>query len=106
MPLRSSYIVYSPRASWVERGPLSGYTPGMKTAISLPDDLFRRADRLAERMSVSRSELYRRAVEEYLTRHAPDELTAAVDAVVADLTQEGHEFRAEAARRRLQASEW
>ncbi len=39
----------------------------MKTAISIPDDIFITADRLAKRLSMSRSELYTRAVQQYIT---------------------------------------
>lgn len=38
----------------------------MKTAISIPDRLFEEADRLAVRCGMSRSELYVRAIEEFL----------------------------------------
>ncbi len=38
----------------------------MKTAISIPDDIFITADRLAKRLSMSRSELYTRAVQQYM----------------------------------------
>jgi predicted transcriptional regulator len=38
----------------------------MKTAVSLPDDLFRRAEATARRLRVSRSELYARAISEFL----------------------------------------
>ena len=38
----------------------------MKTAVSLPDDLFRRAEAAARRLRVSRSQLYARAIEEFL----------------------------------------
>lgn len=43
----------------------------MKTAISIPDEVFVSADRLAKRLNMSRSELYTRAIREYLeeTRH-------------------------------------
>jgi metal-responsive CopG/Arc/MetJ family transcriptional regulator len=55
----------------------------MKTAISLPDELFAAADALAGRLGVSRSELYSTAVAEYLARHTPDEVTARLDEVYA-----------------------
>ncbi len=51
----------------------------MKTAISLPDALFAEADRLARRLAKSRSQLYREAVEEYIARHDPEEVTRALD---------------------------
>ncbi|MCX6348884.1 MAG: ribbon-helix-helix domain-containing protein [Candidatus Aureabacteria bacterium] len=41
----------------------------MKTAIYVPDDVFVTAERMAKRMSVSRSELYARAVREYIAEH-------------------------------------
>jgi metal-responsive CopG/Arc/MetJ family transcriptional regulator len=40
----------------------------MKTAISVPDDLFRRAEAAARRLQVSRSELYAKALAEFLAQ--------------------------------------
>ena len=54
---------------------------GMKTAISLPDPLFRAGDALAKRLKVSRSELYARALGEYLAKHRPDQVTQRLNAV-------------------------
>ena len=44
----------------------------MKIGISIPDDVFVSADRLAKRLHMSRSELYARAVQQYVAecRHA------------------------------------
>lgn len=53
----------------------------MKTAISIPDGLFQRAERLAGRLALSRSELYARAVEAYVTEHTADRVREALDAV-------------------------
>src|ERR1700704_4101975 len=47
-----------------------GYTLGMKTAISIPNDLFDGAERLARRTRRSRSRLFTDALREYLARHA------------------------------------
>jgi len=41
----------------------------MKTAISVPDSVFAQADGLAQRLQMSRSELYTRAVEAYIGEH-------------------------------------
>lgn len=38
----------------------------MKTAVSLPDDLFRRAETAARRLRLSRSKLYAKALAEFL----------------------------------------
>ncbi len=53
----------------------------MKTAISLPDALFKAAERLASRLRVSRSELYQRALAEYLARHDEAAITEQLDRV-------------------------
>jgi metal-responsive CopG/Arc/MetJ family transcriptional regulator len=78
----------------------------MKTAISLPDDLFVTADAFAERSQLSRSELYARALREYLERHDQDRVTAQLDALCAEVdTRLAPEF-ARAARRVLERDEW
>ena len=41
----------------------------MKTAISLPDPLFQAAEEAAAKLSISRSELYSTAIQEYLEKH-------------------------------------
>jgi metal-responsive CopG/Arc/MetJ family transcriptional regulator len=56
----------------------------MKTAISIPDPLFKRADVLARRFHISRSELFARAVERYLEAHDEASTRAALDAVYGD----------------------
>ena len=53
----------------------------MKTAISIPDDVFTAADRLAERLGVSRSHLYATAVAEYVARHRASRVTERLDVV-------------------------
>ncbi len=84
-----------------------GYTRGMKTAISIPDELFQEADRLAAELKQSRSQLYSRAVREYLARHSTDRVTEALDAVYAGDEDLGEsEFLRAAARRTLERSEW
>jgi metal-responsive CopG/Arc/MetJ family transcriptional regulator len=55
----------------------------MKTAISIPAEVFREAEALAKHRGVSRSALYVAAMREYLAEQAQDEVTAALDAVYA-----------------------
>ncbi len=47
----------------------------MKTAISLPDELFNDAERMAQTLGMSRSELFRTALEEYMQRHGSERIT-------------------------------
>ena len=42
----------------------------MKIAVSIPDPVFKAAERLAKRLGVSRSELYARAIDEFNRNHA------------------------------------
>jgi metal-responsive CopG/Arc/MetJ family transcriptional regulator len=55
----------------------------MKTAISLSDQLYRAGDRLAKRLGVSRSELYARALAEFVAKHQDDRITQRLNAVYA-----------------------
>ena len=59
----------------------SGYTNGMKTAISIADKLFHEADAAAKQLGISRSELYATALSEYLARRNAREITARLDQV-------------------------
>ena len=53
----------------------------MKTAISIPDDLFATAEQLADRFGVSRSELYVNAIREYVAAHHYDNVTERLNAI-------------------------
>jgi hypothetical protein len=84
----------------------SGYTFGMKTAVSVPDDVFAKAERLARRMKKSRSELFSNALAEYIARHAPDQVTEIMNQVCAEIGSEADPFVAAASRRVLKRAEW
>ena len=55
----------------------------MKTAISVPDDLFRQADDFAKRKGMTRSKLYSDAVADYLAKHRRERITAKLNEVLA-----------------------
>jgi predicted transcriptional regulator len=55
----------------------------MKTAVSLPDDLFRVAEVTARRLRVSRSQLYATAISEFLERQRTDAVTERLDEIYA-----------------------
>lgn len=78
----------------------------MKTAISIPDDVFDVAEQLARRTKKSRSQLFSDAVREYVARHAANEITEAMDRVCAELEPGRDNFTAAAARRTLQRVSW
>ena len=78
----------------------------MKTAVSIPDHVFEQAERLARRTRQSRSRVFSKALEEYVGRHSPDEVTEAMDRVCEELGEPGDAFVAAAARRTVERSEW
>ncbi|MEO6350564.1 MAG: ribbon-helix-helix protein, CopG family [Candidatus Limnocylindrales bacterium] len=63
----------------------------MKTAISLPDDTFRRVEDAAKRMGVSRSEFFARAAERWLDVLRQDDTTAAINRAISE-SRADHEF--------------
>lgn len=78
----------------------------MKTAVSIPDDVFDEAERLARRMKKSRSQLFSNALAEYVARHTPDSVTEAMDQVCAEIGPEADAFLSTVSRRILEHSEW
>jgi metal-responsive CopG/Arc/MetJ family transcriptional regulator len=84
----------------------SSYTHGMKTAVSIPDDVFEKVERLARRGKRSRSEVFSAALREYVARHAPDEVTEAVNRVCDQVGDQRDEFVAAAGREILEKTEW
>jgi antitoxin MazE6 len=78
----------------------------MKTAVSIPDDVFQKADHLAQLSGKSRSQVYSEALKEYVARHAPEEVTEAMDRVCGELSGTSDPFVSAAARRILEREEW
>jgi metal-responsive CopG/Arc/MetJ family transcriptional regulator len=67
-------------------GSLSCNTRTVRTAVSLPDDLYARAEGAAQRLGRTRSALYADVLREYLDRHESEQavVTARLDEVYAD----------------------
>ena len=80
----------------------------MKTAVSIPDEVFEEAERLARRMKCSRSKIFSRALAEYIARHSADRVTEAMDRVLAELdgAPASDPFPVAAGRRTLDRTEW
>lgn len=78
----------------------------MKTAISLPDDLFVLADEFAKQAGLSRSELYVMALREFITSRQQDDLTDRINAVCANLDTALPEDIARLTRQKLLETEW
>ena len=53
----------------------------MKTAISIPEEIFEEAERAAKKLGVSRSELYAKAVLDFVERYRRESLTEKLNEV-------------------------
>ena len=78
----------------------------MKTVVSIPDDVFEKAERLARRARLSRSAIFSAALKEYVARHAPDEVTEAMNRVCDEVGDRPESFVTAASRRVLENTEW
>jgi metal-responsive CopG/Arc/MetJ family transcriptional regulator len=78
----------------------------MKTAVSIPEEVFQGAERLAHKTKRSRSRLFSDALKEYLARHSSDSVTEAMNQACSELGNTKDDFVASAARRVLARSEW
>lgn len=79
---------------------------GMKTAISMPDDVFAEAEEAAKRLGVSRSELVTRAVRAFLETRSAANITRSYDEAFADAPSDTDAFSRRATRRALLDVEW
>lgn len=82
----------------------------MKTAISVPDETFQRAEQQAAELGITRSEFFSRAAQRYLTELEGESITRQMDAALAAEAANGIEddsnaWAATAGRRLLSASD-
>ena len=78
----------------------------MKTALSIPDNVFKRGERLARRLHTSRSQLYARALADFVVQHEDDQITASMNEVVRQVGAETDPFTRRAASQTLRRVEW
>ena len=96
----------SPLESRLTRQASASHITGMKAVVSIPDDVFAEGERLAQRLRTSRSQLYARALSDFVIQHEDDKITAAMNSVLDDVGAEVDEFSRRAARRTLRHVEW
>jgi predicted transcriptional regulator len=82
------------------------HTFGMKTAVSIPDDVFEDAERLAQRLQTSRSNLYARALSEFVARHDCDLVTSLMDQAVREAGGQADSFVQAASQQTMKRAEW
>ena len=82
------------------------YNCSMKTAVSIPDAVYRAGELLAKRLKLPRSRLYALALADYVERHADDDITQRLNASLAAHPAAADPFIREAASRTLERNEW
>jgi predicted transcriptional regulator len=78
----------------------------MKTAVSIPDDLFKRADQLAQATGRSRSQLYAEALSAFLDETLGDPVTAALNRVYGEQSAGDGELGVRAGRALIESGDW
>lgn len=58
----------------------------MKTAISIPDNLFKVAEITAKQLGIARSQLYVKAIKEFIEHHNKDTVTEKLNSLYAHET--------------------
>lgn len=77
----------------------------MRLRISISDEIFEEAERLARWTRRSRGELYSAALAEYLARHSQDAMTQAMNRVIEEVGQSVDGFTLAASRQILARTE-
>lgn len=80
---------------------IPGYTEGVKTAISLPDETYEQATRQAAELGISRSEFFARAARSYLDQLAAQSLTQQINEALQDADDDSNAAAATAGRLHL-----
>jgi len=75
-------------AAWLRRGITVVILCIMKTAISIPDEIFEQAERLAKTRGWSRSELYANAVSAFVSSERFSGVRERLDAVYGEGTED------------------
>ncbi|HXL21885.1 MAG TPA: ribbon-helix-helix protein, CopG family [Candidatus Dormibacteraeota bacterium] len=78
----------------------------MRISVSIPDDIFLSAERLARKTKRSRSRLFSDALMDYLARHSRDEVTEAMNKACDQIGEMRDDFASAAAGKILWRSEW
>lgn len=59
----------------------------MKTAISIPDELFYSAENTARRLGIPRSQLFAKALEEYIRNHSKEQITERLNKIYSEKSE-------------------
>ncbi|WP_036095664.1 ribbon-helix-helix domain-containing protein [Leptospira weilii] len=60
----------------------------MKTAISIPDELFKTAEKIAKKLGIPRSQLFAKALEEFIQSHSKESVTEKLNKIYTSKSKE------------------
>ena len=82
----------------------------MKTAVSLPDDLFEKVEELAEELHLSRSRIFAEAVQDYIAKRKNEEILRTLNTVYSEAETEAEKTLRKYSKKRyartLKAEKW
>jgi metal-responsive CopG/Arc/MetJ family transcriptional regulator len=78
----------------------------MKTAISVPDPVFKEAEKLKKKLKMSRSQLYSQAVKSYVKAHRQSDVTRRLNEVLKDVDSQLDPAWARAQSRAIGRQDW
>lgn len=80
----------------------------MKTAISIPDNLFRDAEVTAKQLGLARSQLYVKAIKEFIEHHNKDYITEKLNSLYSrqQNTEEISDIGVESLRKATENDSW
>ncbi|AAN50043.1 ribbon-helix-helix domain-containing protein [Leptospira interrogans] len=82
----------------------------MKTAISIPDELFRAAEKIAKKLGIPRSQLFAKALEEFIQSHSKESVTEKLNKIYSNKSKETRnnitDLSVESLRKSLKNDSW
>jgi metal-responsive CopG/Arc/MetJ family transcriptional regulator len=78
----------------------------MKTAVSIPEDIYKEAEKTAQELGIPRSRLYSRALKEFIRRHKTDNLVERLNAVYGNQEQQSLDASVESLRELTKHDSW
>ncbi len=78
----------------------------MKTAVSIPDKLFENAERTAKKLGIPRSQLFAKALEEFIANHNKDKVTEKLNELYSKIQISAADIGIEMLRRTTKDDTW
>ena len=71
----AAYVIYRSACLFIDKWYYYGYTSNMKTAISIPDKIYKKVEQTARKMGISRSKFFSIAAQEFIHHYSEEDVT-------------------------------